>query len=295
MENLITPRLPPEIECTIFEIAARSAEPPALERINLLLVSKRTQYWIEPIVYQTLLHIFYVPGSQQATPPVPPSKLHFLRHLYLDGASGPETFVRSMLRGCRNLTALSVLSPRANSIFTFILDGNLPFLKRLAINLRRVFKDLYHDVDIPVDVITRGLGSLTHLELYGLLPTSEIFSVVMQLPNLTHLGFFGAVNMHPFTINTILSSSLGSRLQVLTITSFQSGDTVDAVTREYKYEGVGVDDIRLVCLKQPSRTFMQEHLNEVRGTGIGTWRFAEGIIEERMRKRAAKDAGEVQI
>ncbi|TFK74202.1 hypothetical protein BDN72DRAFT_955841 [Pluteus cervinus] len=291
MEDATAPRLPPEIECMIFQIAARSTEPFALERINLLLVSKRTQHWIEPIIYQIFMYHGNNPQSnplKQAPPPVPPSKFHFIRHLFLAGVEdNQETFIRSMLLECCNITALSLWAGQgANFVLNFILDGNLPSLKRLTINLHGV----------PKESLQRGLNSVTHLQLINL-PPPGLCSFLTRCPNLTHLGFLSIVDISPSTVTSILSSSLRPRLKVLNITSFQPGDAVDTAKRERvdKYKELRVDDARVVCLRQPVKTYAVESLNAARGLGTGIWEFAEGIIQERTRKKVAKDAEEVQL
>ncbi|TFK74210.1 hypothetical protein BDN72DRAFT_833518 [Pluteus cervinus] len=300
MEHATTPRLPPEIECTIFEIAARSAEPFILERINLLLVSKRTQHWIDPILYQTFMYTLLstrdrlVPSKDN--PPVPPSKFHFIRQLYVyltESGDIQETLHESLLVGCPNLTTLSLwCGGRASEIFGQILDGCFPFLERLSIDLRRVFKELYSGSNPPSDLIKRGLGSLTHLQLLFALPNVEMLSFFQQLPNLTHLGFLGVADLSRSILAAILSSSLGRRLKVLISARLQH-KIQPRQERTDIYEETGVDDIRLVFLRQSTSTYAADCMKEARGAGIGMWEFAEDIIEERVKKKLANDAGEV--
>ncbi|TFK74214.1 hypothetical protein BDN72DRAFT_893205 [Pluteus cervinus] len=303
MNDTITPYLPLEIECAIFEIAARSARPCLAERINLLLVSKRTQHWVEPIIYRTSLCRY--PGTgldhlvpKESAPPVPSSKTHFIRHIYLVGAKeAEETSIRSMLLGCPNLTVLSLLTangPCACLIFNLILGGNLPFLEHLSINMYMVPKELYSGPDIPRDLVAQVLGSLTHLELISDTPhsaSSEMCSFLAHLPNLTHLNFLGFNNIPPSIVTTILSSSLAPKLKVFTMTKFHL-EPLNTVKREHmdRYEEMGVDDIRLVCLKQQVMAYIQDYMTEACGTGIGAWKFVEDIIEER-RKQSTGGGG----
>ncbi|TFK74237.1 hypothetical protein BDN72DRAFT_833557 [Pluteus cervinus] len=294
MEDSTVPHFPSEIECMIFEIAARSAQPCVVERINLLLVPKRTQHWVERIIYRTFLHRPPSTGLDQLVPkeaasPVPSSKYHLIRRLYLVGAKdNEESFIQSMLLGCHNLTVLSLLTangPCASLIFNFILGGNLPLLERLSINMHMVSKDLYSGLNHPSYLIARALGSLTHLELVGsppYSPTLEMCSFIAHLPNLTHLNLLGFNDISPSIVTTILSSSLGPRLKVLTMIKFYLGDS-DARKFECvdRYEEMGVDDIRVVCLKQRVRAYVQDFLDEACDIGIGTWKFAEDIIEDR--------------
>ncbi|TFK74209.1 hypothetical protein BDN72DRAFT_833517 [Pluteus cervinus] len=302
MENTIAPRFPPEIECRIFEVAARSALPFVHERINLLLVSKRTQHWINPILYRAL--VYTSPStrgrfiSSRNNPPVPPSKFHFIRQLYVyleEIGDTPEILHQPPLVGCPNLTILCVWSGGcASGMFGHIIEGCFPFLEHLSIDLHRVFMELYSGSNPPSDLVRRGFGSLTHLQLLFSFPTVEMCSFFLQLSNLTHLGFLGMADLPRSTITTILSSSLGPRLKVLISSRLQHETQYRRECMDV-YEETGVDEIRLVFLAQSPSTYIADCMKEMRGTGIGLWEFAEDIIEERMCKKAAKNAGEVQI
>ncbi|KAJ7102477.1 hypothetical protein B0H15DRAFT_795937 [Mycena belliarum] len=48
---VLEPRLPPDLERTIFEVAARSDPPTAL---RIMLVAQRARAWTEPLLYRTL-------------------------------------------------------------------------------------------------------------------------------------------------------------------------------------------------------------------------------------------------
>ncbi|TFK74213.1 hypothetical protein BDN72DRAFT_955849 [Pluteus cervinus] len=291
---------PPEVECMIFEIAARSAELCVVERINLLLVSKRTQHWVESIIYRTSIYTPPSGGSlhllpKDAAPPVPSSKLHFVRHLHIVGIKNSDkAFIRSMLLECRKLTILSLLTvngPCATLIFHLILEGKLPNLERLSINMRRVSRESYSSSDRPIHLIQQVLSSLTHLELLGDPPYSRTLEMCSflgtYLPNLTHLCLLGSSDIPPSIVTTILSSSLGPKLKVFAITRFhlERSDTLTGKQENIdRYEEIGVDDIRLVCLKQEVTNFVPDYLSEARGSSNGAWEFVEDIIEERKKK-----------
>ncbi|KAJ7887124.1 hypothetical protein B0H14DRAFT_2696630 [Mycena olivaceomarginata] len=46
------PKLPPELECTIFEIAAL-ARPKMIP--SLILVAHRVKHWVEPLLYRVIM------------------------------------------------------------------------------------------------------------------------------------------------------------------------------------------------------------------------------------------------
>ncbi|KAJ7615762.1 hypothetical protein DFH06DRAFT_1108000 [Mycena polygramma] len=157
----VEPRLPPELECSIFEMAALSCPSsiPALVR-----VAQRVKYWVEPILYRVVFlrspgsptkkliphHIERLPLIPrdlllQAIRHKPPSFFaSAVKHVFLDDS--PATLrlqlseVGTILGACSCLSSLFVSCSRVLDSLQFIpvLD-RLECLRHLSINLESLF------------------------------------------------------------------------------------------------------------------------------------------------------------
>ncbi|TFK74212.1 hypothetical protein BDN72DRAFT_833519 [Pluteus cervinus] len=138
----------------------------------------------------------------------------------------------------------------------------------------------------------RKLG-LSHIEFIGRPLTPEGYSFLTNLPNLTHLGFFALTRTPPSIIIHILSSLLVPRLKVLTSTTLHYGVEGKQECLD-EYESIGINDIRFVRVSYAVRTHILDRLDDLMARDFGMWKFAEDIIENRMKKIKANNAEEVQ-
>ncbi|KAF7333276.1 hypothetical protein MSAN_02422100 [Mycena sanguinolenta] len=109
--SLRDPKLPPELEYRIFEIAAL-ARPTGIPR--LMLVARRVKYWIEPLLYRVVL--FHSPSDEHSELGLPAftqdslikmsdAKRQHIRHLFLDVLS-KDHGLESWILSCTGLTNL---------------------------------------------------------------------------------------------------------------------------------------------------------------------------------------------
>ncbi|KAJ7652668.1 hypothetical protein DFH06DRAFT_922916, partial [Mycena polygramma] len=191
------PRLPPELECTIFEIAALSY-PNGIPQ--LMLIAQRVRHWqVDPLLYRM---VFLSPGS--LTTQLPPRQIegfpliprdHLLqsivekqpsffsaavKHIYLDDPA--VTLPLEFLAACSRLPNLFVSWREASLQFVPILN-RLECLRRLTIDLESLFEFS------PIDFAQPFLRNVTHLELLDSYELSGHPTGLALLPHLTHIAF----------------------------------------------------------------------------------------------------------
>ncbi|KAJ7652664.1 hypothetical protein DFH06DRAFT_1048238, partial [Mycena polygramma] len=207
--SVVEPRLPLELECTIFEMAALSCPStiPALMR-----VAQRVRHWVEPILYRVVFMSSPSSSTKQLLPrhiegfPLIPRDLLLqairdkppsffpsaVKHIFLD--DWPVTLplqlseVETILGACSRLSSLFGSCPRTLNSLQFIpaLD-RLECLHHLFINLESLFEFT------PIDFAQPFLRNVTHLELadihydFSNHPTG-LGEGLALLPHLTHLG-----------------------------------------------------------------------------------------------------------
>ncbi|KAJ6550181.1 hypothetical protein B0H19DRAFT_1265042 [Mycena capillaripes] len=121
----IDPRLPPELERIVFEIAALSRP---TEILNLLLTAHRVKAWVEPILYRyptPTVHIL----RQAIETKSRAFFQHTARHLFLGGSGNTADF-EIILTACSQVTNLFD-RPLPKSLVVF---DAFQFLRRLAIS-----------------------------------------------------------------------------------------------------------------------------------------------------------------
>ncbi|KAJ6480025.1 hypothetical protein C8R47DRAFT_604720 [Mycena vitilis] len=182
----VCPRLPPELERAIFEVAAL-AEPAMIQ--TFLRLARRVRIWIEPLLYRVIWvdshpHADRTYAAFDSLDSKPAGFLkNAVRHMYMDETSHfSRAEARTLLRLCENLTDLTVLG-------RFAEPGLLPILatiqlQRLTVDLTDLFggRDAI-DFDHPL------FTSITHLHIWDQCAAheAEIYSQVVVLPALTHL------------------------------------------------------------------------------------------------------------
>ncbi|KAJ7652679.1 hypothetical protein DFH06DRAFT_1093749 [Mycena polygramma] len=277
-------RLPPELECLIFEIAAlsRPSSIPVLMRI-----ARRVKYWqvVEPILYRV---VFLAPRSatkdslQRHLEDLPlfsaNALLHKIemkspsffasavRHIFFQFRVTPlpPSTVDTILSACCRISSL-FMHARASSELLPVLN-RLECLQRLAMDLNSIFAPNSISFTEPF------FRNVTHLELLDSYddsdPPANLDASLALLPHLTHVAFNPATYTVAAELYTLVRPN--TRLQCL----------VFFTEKDAKPDA---EDDRFVCIDQTDF-----RLDWIRGTtgGEDHWALAEQFI-------AAKRAGRV--
>ncbi|KAJ6534267.1 hypothetical protein B0H19DRAFT_1185649 [Mycena capillaripes] len=280
---LTDPRLPPELECRIFEMAA-SAYTGGIP--NLMLVARRVKHWVEPLLYRVL----FLPITEDweshdwemyGVPAIPVDTLmtalahkppwffaSAVRHILIDYdlAKLSVSTVKTILAACpqvANLFDRSVFGADAE-----VLEG-FQCLRRLAIDASGA-GNILMDFRAPI------FRNVTHLELlddWNLEDPdlgSRLCGKLGLIPHLTHVAFNAFLN------STAFSTGIRADTRLNCIVFFHSGLLfVD----EHRLLS---DDARFVCMQQTDW-----RLDWLRGTDGGDdyWALADAFIAV---KRAGK-------
>ncbi|KAJ7060811.1 hypothetical protein C8F01DRAFT_1140975 [Mycena amicta] len=206
MDSYPEPILPPELECSIFEMAALS-QPTCIPQ--LVLVAKRVKQWTEPLLYRTLV---FPTGEFPPIKGIPECDMKIFRRIVK--TKGPE-FLHSAVKNimapalrASGIRKILTACTGVENLYHIWLDNNFllavspsqssedgeepspPPLRHLHFHLHSFYTDF---ACLP------SLVHLTHLELVGGLrgephsPPAEGYRRILTLPSLTHL----ALNDHP--------------------------------------------------------------------------------------------------
>ncbi|KAJ7164237.1 hypothetical protein C8R46DRAFT_1352043 [Mycena filopes] len=265
--------IPPELECRIFELAALS-RPVWIP--TLMLVARRVQHWVEPILYRVVFvgsdariaegfPVFTKDRLLTAIATKTPSFIsHAIQNINLDHPVEPTQLaaILDVCSGLRNLVVNDSPGPA------------LPALARLE-HLCRL--ETVAEVLLRLDATKPVFPSLTHLQLsashHGEKPdlnVAETYAALRLLPRLTHL----ALGMYPnqFVVDELRADA---RLHCIAFITWYptAGDAA-----------LFADDMRFVEV-----VFDTDYaLDWVRGadTGDDYWKVADAFI-------AAKRAGKI--
>ncbi|KAJ6550047.1 hypothetical protein B0H19DRAFT_1378728 [Mycena capillaripes] len=273
--------LPPELERLIFEIAA-------LESPNcmpaLVLVARRVQIWIEPLLYGALAltpsqAAQMLPTSSRPVSCKPPSFLRdHVRHLGLFGVS--QAFSLRMLSMCS--TAVNVAIFGAPNINISSILETMP-LERISISLPMFFYRLrlidtnYHHP------LFRGI---THLDVLNNPRRGwEAWSGLALLPRLTHLSFRPLKTHVPFSVcnGVLLHCRL---LQVLALVY----ENQDVLPTAAAYPVLDTDP-RLVTIPLAKGDLIEGWQMGARG-GKDHWAAAEELVRVRSSTQSRSTANE---
>ncbi|KAF7341305.1 hypothetical protein MVEN_01866800 [Mycena venus] len=271
------PCLPPDLERTIFELAALLRTNPIL---SLMLVARRVKHWLEPLLYRVIfvsswwtagdLHGFRsIPGGVLLSTISTKSQLFFessVSHIFLEGGgSGLElepSDVETILAACPRVTNL-VFCGFSTGQYRELFSG-FQCLRRLTIDVGALFAADTIDFTAPL------FRSLTHLEMldsfWGHMPT-DIGACLALAPALTHFSCVPISRIAAFHARI----RTNARLQCIVLFSTRLAETPV------------IDDARLVCIDQTN--FRSDWLHGA-ATGEDYWTLAEAFI-------AAKYAGKV--
>ncbi|KAJ7699025.1 hypothetical protein B0H17DRAFT_1196611 [Mycena rosella] len=274
-----TPRLPPELERGIFELAA-DTYPTTIP--TLLQVAQRVRIWVEPLLYRVLRLDILSPHLAvkllQTIKAKPPQfAASSVQHVLLLHSSFGDRFnsdVESLLESCPSIINLAFIGGSAH-ISILPLLGNM-HVQRLTVRLGDLFSD-----DRDPDAIDLGhpmFGSMTHLDLLDdLRGWMQRFST---LPALTHLAFTGPHLENLPIMQGILEAS--PRIQVLLL-SFFFGEEDDArlVAARIKF----VDARVVVGLYGDYRTDWERGAR----SGDDQWIRAEKFVARKRRGEITED------
>ncbi|KAK7017754.1 hypothetical protein R3P38DRAFT_1315242 [Favolaschia claudopus] len=269
------PRLPPELERVIFEVAAMTD---ARDIPILMRVAWRVQHWVQPLLYRTIVILWIENASKKYDFPVisvptllgivtrkESLPLHQFVHEMLwdtDDRDDEEDDFERILAACPNITNLFFYPITVTPQYILMLN-RMDHLTRFSSHLNRLFDPG------PVDFGCAFLRNVTHLELMDdHIEVTGYLDNLRRAPKLTHIAFnigSGVVALHtcirPFT-------------QLQCIVFLQNDISLDVEKPE-------AEDDRFVCIEQSDF-----RADWIRGatTGVDYWSIADGFI-------AAKRAG----
>ncbi|KAF7340534.1 hypothetical protein MSAN_02124900 [Mycena sanguinolenta] len=194
-EALCSPHLPPELERTIFELAAIS-RPSSIP--TLMLIAHRVKQWVEPLLYRVSFICRIIPGKMHDFPSLPlevllsaidkkpPSFFKWsVTHIYLEGGSDTEpdlSVLPTILAACPRVVDLMFFG-QSDTSYRVALD-QLECLRRLTIEVEPLFAPNTIDFTVPL------FHNVTHLELLDDCDeiSADIGTALALAPALTHLS-----------------------------------------------------------------------------------------------------------
>ncbi|KAJ6550053.1 hypothetical protein B0H19DRAFT_1264916 [Mycena capillaripes] len=279
------PKLPPEVERIIFEIAALLCP---IHIPKLILIAWRVKEWVELLLYRV---VQFMPRQMDGAPPpqirLPAFTSQILlkkiaarpqfidssvRHLFIGGV-----VVRSpaILMACTGVTNLVM----ENATYAHLAAlGSLKCLRRLVVDVQMLFKDRPMDSKHPV------FRHMTHLELLDDYRSNDhhrpprtraLCALLARIHHLAHVAF-NTIPVQPDLLDALLAGlRANARLECIVLLSPDPG----VIDRARSL----ADDSRFVCLERADY-----RASWLRGTGYGEgdWDLADAFI-------AARRAGRV--
>ncbi|KAF7330039.1 hypothetical protein MKEN_00268000 [Mycena kentingensis (nom. inval.)] len=178
------PRLPPELEREIFELAAQCLQ----SNLNLLLVARRVHEWVEPCLYRVVRVVKNSRPLSALLRAMSDNRSSLLvagvRCVFFESpAAGTEALNQEILAQCPNVTRVA-LTPGFSGAAALAALEKLGHLEYLTANLGRLFP-------LDIDGTHPVLARVTHLSLLDNLHSDEkqeaILAALPAIPSLTHL------------------------------------------------------------------------------------------------------------
>nr|GAT58611.1 predicted protein [Mycena chlorophos] len=212
----IEPRLPPELERAIFEVAASHN---LRVSSNLCFVARR----IEPFLYRVFLlsDIEHTENFGKLLMKRPDIVKQHVQRLALTGSTS-RTQVRQILAICTNLIELCFWSSPHPDL---LKDMQQLSLTRLSINLSAIFTSpTALEFEIPAQSMLGPFRCMTHLDVFNSNPSALVPFLVNDtfLPRLTHLSFTDVYSRDP--IRRILAARPTLHVLAVLQTSFKYMD-----------------------------------------------------------------------
>ncbi|KAJ7110378.1 hypothetical protein C8R43DRAFT_166074 [Mycena crocata] len=224
--------LPPELEREIFELTLRSDLKNAALKLNLSLVARRVQFWVEPVFYELVM----ISGLENAE--------IFLRLIALKPPGFFATAVKALclVHNVQADHAFNILSActGVEVLACWVAQSGHPNLPLLIsqLSLRRLSIEFDHFLSIPVALT--WLSNLTRIDLvFWDVTTSEshlssLCHRLRVLPRLTHLSIASVETaMIPYAQAV---SSCCPELEALVIARSDSDINKDALIKACKFD-----------------------------------------------------------
>ncbi|KAF7372797.1 hypothetical protein MSAN_00485500 [Mycena sanguinolenta] len=258
------PRLPPELETRIFQMAALS-RPTCIP--SLMLVARRVKFWVEPLLY----HVVFLSSAvmDEARLPsftadsIPYDCFRHVRHLLIDQTSSNQTEFEKWLLACTGATNLFAQFDCTPEILP-LLSGFIN-IRYLTVDVRAL---LGTTVPLPLFL------TVTHLELlnYTHKSVDRASENISLIPHLTHLA-----------LNSRLQ--LSSRWSHATLCANTQLQCIVFLSPVISLEGSPLlDDSRFVCIDER----INYHSDWLHGAIFGEdyWSLADAFL-------TARRAGEI--
>ncbi|KAJ7127249.1 hypothetical protein C8R43DRAFT_699744 [Mycena crocata] len=265
-----SPVFPPELERVIFEITAQDRP---LSIPALMLVGKRVKFWLEPLLYRTIVLADpatvcegYIAAKWQAFTAViqskpPPFFRDSVRHLLLSSSVPPEA-AALILVACSGVEDLSIQTRfTIPNLLTFI--SSLP--KRLYCNLTEIFPSPWE-----MDFTHRLFSQITHIAITEYVEDElDIWRGLALIPHLSHLSFTWTLYLPLFPVLLHTCKSL----KVLVVVDEDLGGSIEDSVADL------AEDPRFISM--PAHIdCIQDWQNGVH-TGVDDWSMAEDFIAKR--------------
>ncbi|KAJ7111323.1 hypothetical protein C8R44DRAFT_985491 [Mycena epipterygia] len=278
------PFLPPELERTIFESAAE-LHPGTI--LNLLLVSRRVNEWIERLQYNTVTSSgsgtscrFDVLQRAVRSDLKPASFFHDrVQYLYVDWRNKDGLRSAEILSACSGIRSLVLLFLVGPSLLSS-LGAMKP--QRLGIFLKGIFPTM-ESTDLSHPMFT----FVTHLDIFDSLshdfydfhwPWSDdwSWSNFGLLPALTHLSL---LKFRDSDVGTVLLSQC-RKLEVLIRMAGSAPHPSDLPS---------IDDVRFVSMVVPDRDYEGDWIIGTKGE-MDFWARADAFVAKRRRGEVKPDS-----
>ncbi|KAF7367201.1 hypothetical protein MSAN_00980400 [Mycena sanguinolenta] len=254
------PRLPPELEQGIFEIAAL-ARPTAIS--VLMLVARRVRVWVEPLLYRVVflkeglmdigLPVFTAAALEQIS-----HNLRHVKHLFINPRSVEKTDLEKWLVACTGITNLYAQFGCTPKILPAI--SGFTSVRYLTIDARTLCGG---DVPLPLFL------TVTHLELLEWTSTTD--SVDHICPNLSLI---------PCLTHIALNGDLHTNLSHAALCAITQLQCIVFLVAEAPFGGSPLlDDSRFVCIEE-GLSFYNDWLNGAL-FGEDYWSFADAFLTAR--------------
>ncbi|TFK72090.1 hypothetical protein BDN72DRAFT_876692 [Pluteus cervinus] len=264
MTNIISsPRLPPELEYTIFLLAYQNDSG---EAKNLVLVARRVFDWLIPHIFHVVV-LSDIPVPIKFNEEVYQKYGHHVRHLFLH-----VTGLQRHLHMFPNVINLALWVEYNPVYLPTLLQLPLTCISTGALDLFQVFVKLTH------------LDLCTSFE-----PNSDIKST-LYLPQLTHLCVLDELPRSSFEL--FLERERCPQLKVVIVwvpSGLISASTLSVL--DGGFELLQVDDKRVVGIKCHAR---RDWETGARG-GEDMWKVAEGVVISRRAPRIVDGGADVRI
>ncbi|KAF8965546.1 hypothetical protein BDZ97DRAFT_1811204 [Flammula alnicola] len=276
LEHCSPPFLPQDLERCIFEIAAPDNGGSKCSIVKLMLVARRVNEWLRPILYRVFnqtAHRLY-PDFKK----FPSLKLedvgHFAKH-FITHSSFTNEEINHLLSSCPNVYDLAIWIAGTFKFF-------LPNIQHLR--LRRLSAELAFFTE--EDLLHPTLSDLTHLNIISSLGAEDwkSWKKLTKLPHLTHIKLDSPVSIEVVR-NLVLRCT---RLRYLIISGYPKGMSVDGwITTQMEAAFQEIDEDRIILLfPSDYNMHLERMLDWLQGAhgGMDNWHFAELIFQIRRQK-----------